>query len=54
MSLLIIILLVVFVFGGFSYGYTVNGAYPYRAYSPGVGFVFIVLLVLYLTGHLHL
>ena len=55
MSLLLIILVVVLLFGGFSYGYTSNGAYPYRGYAtPGIGFVLIVLLVLYLTGHLHL
>ena len=55
MSLLLIILIIVFVFGGLGYGYSSNGAYPYRGYAtPGIGFVLIVLLVLYLTGHLHL
>lgn len=42
-------------FGGFGYGYTSNGAYPYRGYAtPGIGVVLIIVLVLYLTGHLHL
>ena len=55
MSTLLLVLLLLFIFGGFGYGYTANGAYPYRGYAtPGVGFVLVVLLVLYLLGYLHL
>jgi hypothetical protein len=48
MSPLIIVLIVLFVFGGGSYFYGNAGAYPYRSYAlPGVGTLLLLLLVLY-------
>jgi hypothetical protein len=52
MTLLIIIILFVLLFGGFSYGYG-NG--QYRGYTgPGVGVILFVLLILWLAGVIRL
>lgn len=51
MSLLLIIVLVLLLFGG--------GFWGYRSYGPAygggwVGIILIILVILYLTGNLHL
>ena len=51
MNLIILAVIVLFLFGGFSYGYGSNGAYPYRGYTaPGIGGLLVILLLLYAFG----
>jgi hypothetical protein len=51
MTILLVLILFVLLFGGVSYGYGAGGKYPYRSYSmPGAGTLLVVLLVLYLLG----
>lgn len=53
LTLLLILLLVAVVFGGWGYGYVSPRAPWVGAWSP-LGLVLLVLLLLYLTGNLHL
>jgi hypothetical protein len=50
MMILLILVIIVVMFGGGYYGYRTYGA-PYG--GGWVGFIVIIVLILYLTGNLH-